>query len=38
VTGMPAGHGSEHITLPFGVKMILDAHRPSLSLVESPVA
>jgi muramoyltetrapeptide carboxypeptidase len=38
VTGMPAGHGREHITLPFGVKMILDAERPSLSLVESPVA
>lgn len=38
VTGMPAGHGREHITLPFGVKMILDAHGPSLSLVESPVA
>ena len=38
LTGMPAGHGSEHITLPFGVKMILDGNRRSLSLVESPVA
>jgi muramoyltetrapeptide carboxypeptidase len=36
--GMPAGHGREHITLPFGVKMILDGNRRSLSLVESPVA
>ena len=38
LTGMPAGHGREHITLPFGVKMILDGNRRSLSLVESPVA
>jgi len=37
LTGMPAGHGSEHITLPFGVKMILDGNSRSLSLVESPV-
>ena len=38
LTGMPTGHGREHITLPFGVKMILDGNRRSLSLVESPVA
>jgi muramoyltetrapeptide carboxypeptidase len=38
LTGMPAGHGSEHITLPFGVKMILDGKNRTLSLVESPVA
>ena len=37
VTGMPAGHGSEHITLPFGVRMILDGNIGALSLVESPV-
>jgi len=37
VTGMPAGHGIEHITLPFGVKMILDGNSRSLSLVECPV-
>lgn len=37
VTGMPAGHGNEHITLPFGVRMILDGNTGSLSLVESPV-
>jgi muramoyltetrapeptide carboxypeptidase len=37
ITGMPAGHGSEHITLPFGVRMILDADHRSLSLIESPV-
>ena len=37
LTGMPAGHGSEHITLPFGVRMILDGYSRTLSLVESPV-
>jgi muramoyltetrapeptide carboxypeptidase len=37
VTGMPAGHGSEHITLPFGVRMILDGRLGILSLIESPV-
>jgi muramoyltetrapeptide carboxypeptidase len=37
ITGMPAGHGSEHITLPFGVRMILDGNTGVLSLVESPV-
>lgn len=38
LTGMPAGHGSENITLPFGVRMILDGNSRALSLVESPVA
>jgi muramoyltetrapeptide carboxypeptidase len=38
LTGMPAGHGSEHITLPFGAKMILDGDSRSLSLVEPPIA
>ena len=38
LTGMPAGHGSEHMTLPFGVKMILDGNTRSLALIESPVA
>jgi muramoyltetrapeptide carboxypeptidase len=37
VTGMPAGHGREHITLPFGSNMLLDGNSRSLSLVESPV-
>ena len=38
VTGMPAGHGQEHIALPFGVKMMLDGDSGLLSLTESPVA
>lgn len=37
VTGMPAGHGKEHITLPFGVRMVLDGYMGVLSLTESPV-
>ncbi len=37
VAGMPAGHGREHITLPFGSNMLLDGNSRSLSLVESPV-
>jgi muramoyltetrapeptide carboxypeptidase len=37
VTGMPTGHGSEHITLPFGVRMMLDGNAGALSLLESPV-
>ena len=36
-TGMRAGHGQENLTLPFGVKMRLDASVPSLALLESPV-
>jgi muramoyltetrapeptide carboxypeptidase len=38
VMGMPAGHGRESLTLPFGVKMALDADAGTLSLIESPVA
>jgi len=37
VMGMPAGHGDEQITLPFGVKMLLDGNLGTLSLLESPV-
>ena len=37
VMGLPAGHGLESLTLPFGVKMELDAIAGTLSLVESPV-
>jgi muramoyltetrapeptide carboxypeptidase len=37
VMGMPAGHGNEHITLPFGVRMAIDANIGALSLLESPV-
>ncbi len=37
VTGMRAGHGSENLALPFGVKMRLDGAGPSLALLESPV-
>ena len=38
VMGMPAGHGRESLTLPFGVRMALDADAGTLSLIESPVA
>jgi len=38
VTGLPAGHGGENLTLPFGVKMALDGNAGTLSLIESPVA
>jgi muramoyltetrapeptide carboxypeptidase len=37
VMGMAAGHGSEQITLPFGVNMLLDGDLGTLSLLESPV-
>lgn len=37
VMGMAAGHGREHITLPFGVKARLDGESASLMLLESPV-
>jgi len=37
VMGMRAGHGDENLTLPFGVKMILDANAATLQLLESPV-
>jgi muramoyltetrapeptide carboxypeptidase len=36
-TGLAAGHGIENLTLPFGVKMALDASAATLSLTESPV-
>jgi len=35
--GFAAGHGSENLTLPFGVRMRLDTNAPSLSLLEAPV-
>ena len=38
VMGMPAGHGQENLTLPFGVAMALDAGEGTLALIESPVA
>jgi len=38
VMGVPAGHGQENLTLPFGVAMALDTHKGTLSLIESPVA
>ena len=37
MTGMRAGHGSENLALPFGVKMRLEGAGPSLALLESPV-
>ena len=37
VMGLPAGHGEENLTLPFGVKMSLDGHSGTLELIESPV-
>lgn len=37
VMGMAAGHGREHITLPFGVRMMLDGNLGVLSLIECPV-
>jgi muramoyltetrapeptide carboxypeptidase len=36
--GIPAGHGQENLTLPFGVKMALDGNAGTLSLIEVPVA
>ncbi len=38
IMGMAAGHGQENLALPFGVKMALNSHTGTLSLVESPVA
>jgi muramoyltetrapeptide carboxypeptidase LdcA involved in peptidoglycan recycling len=35
--GMPAGHGSENLALPFGVRMRLDCNEGRLSLIEAPV-
>lgn len=37
VTGMPAGHGSENITLPLGVEMELDGDAVTIAMLESPV-
>ncbi len=37
VMGLPAGHGLENITLPFGVKMRLDGGAAELELLEAPV-
>jgi muramoyltetrapeptide carboxypeptidase len=36
--GLAAGHGQENLTLPFGVKMLLDGGSGTLSMLESPVA
>ena len=38
VMGIPAGHGQENLVLPFGVRMAVDGHAGTLSLMESPVA
>jgi muramoyltetrapeptide carboxypeptidase len=38
VMGMPAGHGQENLTLPFGVRMVLDGTVGTLALLESPVS
>lgn len=38
VMGMPAGHGQENLTLPFGVRMALDGTVGTLALLESPVS
>jgi muramoyltetrapeptide carboxypeptidase len=35
--GMPAGHGTENLALPFGVRMRLDANLGTLSMLEAPV-
>lgn len=35
--GLAAGHGQENLTLPFGVKMLLDGEAGTLSMLESPV-
>jgi muramoyltetrapeptide carboxypeptidase len=38
VMGLTAGHGEENLTLPFGVRMVLDGNNGTLALIESPVA
>lgn len=38
VMGMAAGHGSENLALPFGVRVALDGNRGTLSLLEPAVA
>jgi muramoyltetrapeptide carboxypeptidase len=37
VMGLPAGHGPDNITLPFGVRTLLDGVSGTLALIESPV-
>lgn len=37
VMGMKAGHGTENLALPFGVKMRLDGDHAELALLEAPV-
>jgi muramoyltetrapeptide carboxypeptidase len=38
VMGMRAGHGSENLTLPFGVKMMLNGNAGTLEMLEAPVS
>jgi muramoyltetrapeptide carboxypeptidase len=38
VMGMPAGHGQENLTLPFGVTMALDGNAGRLALLEPAVS
>jgi muramoyltetrapeptide carboxypeptidase LdcA involved in peptidoglycan recycling len=38
VMGMKAGHGTENIALPFGVRMLLDADTAGLEMLEPPVS
>lgn len=38
VMGMKAGHGSDNLALPFGVKALLDGDSGDLELLETPVA
>ena len=35
--GLPAGHGAENVTLPFGVEMLLDSESATLEMLEAPV-
>lgn len=37
VMGVNAGHGAENVTLPFGVKMLLDGNSANLEMLEAPV-
>lgn len=37
VMGLAAGHGEENLTVPFGVKMMLDGDAGTLSMLESPL-
>jgi muramoyltetrapeptide carboxypeptidase len=38
VMGMRAGHGPENLTLPFGVKMVLNGNVGTLEMLEAPVS